>query len=685
MSDAVVDLVDTRFVLPPDAVVLAVDELSERLRLRIGLVEEGCSVVTRPGNRIAAQLVAGPLAQLLREFDEPHRLTDGVLSFSRRRGEDPTAILDVAFDALSTLVESRVLVAQDAPDATGATPSFGAGQVVGGWEIERLIRSLDDSEVYRARGEDGTRVALKVARDERPAMSSVLSHEAAVLDDVGGYDTPHLVQDGSREARPFIAIEWVWGVSIGIVAHQARAAGDRWRLHELVHAMLEAYARLHQRGVLHGDVHPGNCLVDDAGRVVLLDFGNARRIDATNPIDLGRSGVAHFHDPQFAEALLAGHPQPAATPASEQYAIGILAYLLLSGVHPIDAPGITTQLLERIVSRTPRPFTARAVAAWPAVERVLGRALAREPEDRHADVSAMATAFAQVPPTDLVAGLSAAHARRGWSQAVRQVRDHQLTQALEPENWHAPPRQSAWFALRAAMTEGDARLLAVADVHARRLGASWVDHFVAAHVARARGDAASHAAAIAGGVEALGEAPTNVGHALAGAASLLRHGATPGVDNGPLVRWADAEVERLIFTFGEGGAAAADPTVIAGVMAMAASGTIAVPTGLDPWLRRWAEVRNGDVWLWAWAHDVFADQGSRTSAVTAPRSRSPLAGALEALRLHQITGDVGFVEQARTLVESAQRAGAAALAIALLVVEAEVPERMVPPPFSITC
>src|SRR6185503_9951999 len=98
---------------------------------------------------------------------------------------------------------------------------------------------------------------------------------------------------------------------------QARAARDRHRLHRLVTNMLEAYGRLHAKGVLHGDIHSGNCLVRDDGHVLILDFGCARLIDVElDSDDPTRTGIPHFYDPMLAGALVAGRIPPAATPAS---------------------------------------------------------------------------------------------------------------------------------------------------------------------------------------------------------------------------------------------------------------------------------------------------------------------------------------------------------------------------------
>src|SRR6266536_409055 len=315
--DAHPDIATTLFTLPPDAKFLPVSELSERLRARIGAIENGQSVITRPGFRVTTRLVPGPLADLIAEFRGPSLLTDAVLRFARVHDQDPFAMMDLAFDALATLLEARILVPQGSRDASAPTPSLAAGQEFARFEIEALVRSLEDSEVYRARGPGGVCAALKITRDDRPGVTEMIANEARVLERLAGTDSPKMLDVGTERGRTYVAMEWCDGVSIAVAAQQARAARDRRRLHELVSRMFDAYGRLHEKGVLHGDIHPGNCLVHDDGRVVILDFGNARPIDAARKVDPVRSGIPQFHDPQMADALLVGRLPPAVTPASE--------------------------------------------------------------------------------------------------------------------------------------------------------------------------------------------------------------------------------------------------------------------------------------------------------------------------------------------------------------------------------
>lgn len=468
------DITTTLFTLPPDAKFLPLADLSPRLRARIGVAEEGQSVITRPGYRVMTRLVPGPLAELISEFRAPSLLTDAVLRFARANDEDPQELLDLTFDALATLVDARILVPEGSPDAQAPAPTLSAGQAFRNFEIEALVRSLEDSEVYRARGESGM-VALKIARDDRVAVKAMLANEAQTLARLDGSDAPRLIEHAMDCERPYVAMEWCDGVSIATAAQQARASRDRRRLHRLVCKMLEVYARLHERGVLHGDIHPGNCLLRDDGRVVLVDFGNARTIGRDDATDIARTGIPQFFDPQMAAAVRDGGLPPAATTASEQYSIAVLAYLLLTGLPAIEAPAVQDQLLDRIAQgRAPLPFVARGVAAWPAVERVLGRALSCKPEDRFADVADFARAFssARVP------------ARR---RSSRPVLDHEV-ERVRTLATSSDPLQHAWFALRAALALEDAELLAAADLLIRRAEPNWARHVVAAQIAHARSD-----------------------------------------------------------------------------------------------------------------------------------------------------------------------------------------------------
>ncbi len=677
MTNAPPDVATTRFILPPDARFLAVSELSGRLRTRIGPVDVGQAVITRPGFRVTTRLVPGPLADLIGEFRAPSLITDAVLRFSRAHDQEPNEMLELAFDAIATLVETRILVPAGSPDANATAPSLAAGQEFDGFEIEALIRSLEDSEVYRARGPDAVSVALKIARDDRPGIIAMMAHEARVLDRLGGDDSPRLLHHGSVNGRVYVAMEWCDGVSIATAAQQARAARDPRRLQKIVSDLFAAYGRLHHMGVLHGDIHPGNCLVRDDGRVVLLDFGNARSTAAHDVVDPLRSGIPQFHDPQMAAALLAGELPPAATPKSEQYAIAVLGYLLLTGLPPINAPAIHDELLRNIVCRPMLPFAARGIPAWPTGEAVLRRALSKEPAHRFLDVSVMAEAFSSaVLPTDTSTPWPPA-TQRAFDESVADVR------ALAR---NTDPAAQAWFALRAAVALEDAELLAAADILIAGAQRGWRSLATAVQVARARSDVRAETLAITRlmtTADKLRDGP-EAAVALLAAARLLHGDASRASNILELASWAEQRLDHLLHASAAryDAVRSTEATLVRVALTLAVSGTVAVRDDLVARIEALRENRAGDVWLWATAYDMYGDEQFRRSALAARLPRNPLPRVFALLRRHQLTGDLRWVADARRVVVAAATSAprrVSALEMALLMVEISAPERAVMP------
>src|SRR5262249_5905735 len=154
------------------------------------------------------------------------------------------------------------------------------------FEVVRRERWMEDTEVYLVRGAapqavaGGRELALKLARQPSGPGGEVaerLRREAAVLHYLNSAAVPRLAAAGCWQGRSFVAAEWWHGVDVAKAASELRegGAGLRLQLLALCRSVVEAYAGVHARGVLHGDVHPHNILVNGEGEVRLVDFGAA--------------------------------------------------------------------------------------------------------------------------------------------------------------------------------------------------------------------------------------------------------------------------------------------------------------------------------------------------------------------------------------------------------------------------
>lgn len=375
-----------RFVLPEDVVIAPVAELPEEVRG--GFAHEmGDCAVTRPLARGTSSVVDARAAGLLERFRTPATIVEAVIAYSRAEGLDPHETLDSAFEMLRGFVAEGLLLAADSELAQPISTSLRPGERVGEFEVVEPVRVIADTEVHLASAEDGAAVALKIARAgfERQ-LAAAFNREAGVLDRLDGEVGPRLLGAGLHEERPFLALAWCAGVDVLHAANEARALGPsvgREQLLRLAEDTLAVYARLHELGVAHGDVHPHNALAEHDGTVRLIDFGLAVRPAPVGAAGAGvRGGIDFFLDPESAAVRMAGERAPALSLAAEQYSIAALVYLLLTGEHTQEFSLEPEEMLRQLVERAPDPFERHGVEL-PAVEAVVRRGLAKDPAARH--------------------------------------------------------------------------------------------------------------------------------------------------------------------------------------------------------------------------------------------------------------------------------------------------------------
>jgi predicted Ser/Thr protein kinase len=237
------------------------------------------------------------------------------------------------------------------------TGSLEPGRSVGPYVVEALVGTGGMGAVYRARDVRlGRRVALKVVRRDREDRSGVAPEDRLIAEAraVAALRHPHVVQvfdAGVAEGHTYVAMEYVEGRPLREWIGDASvplARRMRW-LTEIG----DALAAAHRAGLVHRDVKPSNVIIDEEGSARVLDFGLAKRValDADAP-------TADAPQPETAEGRvlgtvsymppeqLAGGPPDAKW---DQFAWGVTAYELLTGVHPrlaVPMPGQTAHLTQ---------------------------------------------------------------------------------------------------------------------------------------------------------------------------------------------------------------------------------------------------------------------------------------------------------------------------------------------------
>ena len=177
---------------------------------------------------------------------------------------------------------------------------------------------------------------------------------------------------------------------------------------KLLRDVVEALAYAHSRGVIHRDIKPGNILYDGQHAMV-TDFGVAKALNAALPIagpGHTTSGMAIGTPAYMAPEQLAADPD--ADQRVDIYAVGLLAYELLSGVSPFAAPSPTATMTAQL-TRIPAPLHELRADVPPAFSALVQHCLAKSPDDRPRDAQAV------LAELDRISGALAADAHRGIS------------------------------------------------------------------------------------------------------------------------------------------------------------------------------------------------------------------------------------------------------------------------------
>jgi eukaryotic-like serine/threonine-protein kinase len=230
-----------------------------------------------------------------------------------------------------------------------------SGMVLGGrYRLGERIAAGGQGEVWRA--EDiglGRPAAVKVLRGEYADNAEFRERFRREAQHAAGLSHPGIAQvfdysEGHDGAPPYLVMEYVDGESLS-AAIARDAPLPPGRVLDIVIAVASALSAAHTAGVVHRDVKPGNLLLGRDGSVKITDFGIARAMDASS---LTRTGTLMGTPLYLAPEQASGRPAAA---ASDLYALGVIAYELLTGRPPYEGPATAVVLAHRDTPLPPLP------------------------------------------------------------------------------------------------------------------------------------------------------------------------------------------------------------------------------------------------------------------------------------------------------------------------------------------
>ncbi|MFZ5443521.1 MAG: serine/threonine-protein kinase [Myxococcota bacterium] len=265
------------------------------------------------------------------------------------------------------------------------TPSLPEGTVINGYRLGRCLGSGSMGEVYEAKHSViGRRVAIKVLR---PGADELLNAGQRLLEEarsVNAIHHPGIVDvfdlGMAADRRPYLVMELLHGRPLSLRIKQGPVPFDEAKL--ILEGVLEPLAAAHRAGVVHRDLKPSNIFLLDERvgrvRVKLVDFGVARREGRKELLTAPSMAVGSMGF--MAPEQIMGHAEP----ASDLYAIGCVAFLMLTGRPVFPTRNIPENARAHVQDPAPKVRTLKPELPG-ALETWVAQLLEKEPGRRHAN------------------------------------------------------------------------------------------------------------------------------------------------------------------------------------------------------------------------------------------------------------------------------------------------------------
>src|SRR5258708_27222370 len=263
------------------------------------------------------------------------------------------------------------------------------GQRLGQYEIIALLGQGGMATVYRARQVSVNRdVAIKVIRPDLAQTSEFLERFRREAQMVASLSHPFILKVfdfGQTEDSVYLVMELLKGGSLAeLLAKEPLPLATATRLIEQIASALD-YA--HHLGIIHRDLKPQNVILDDQGNALLTDFGIAKIVNESQA--LTKTGAAMGTPSYMAPEQWQGQALDART---DEYALGIMAFEMLSGALPFKAD-TPFGFMYMHIHEAPASLRMLRADLPPRLEAVISKALAKSPDQRYSCAGEFAKAL----------------------------------------------------------------------------------------------------------------------------------------------------------------------------------------------------------------------------------------------------------------------------------------------------
>ncbi len=280
-------------------------------------------------------------------------------------------------------------------------PAPEAGRTFGSYRLIRELGRGGFGRVWEAESlETARRLALKVITETQAASPEVLQRferEGRLAASLNHPNCVYVFGAEEVDGYPVITMELMPGGTLQDLLRQRGRLPAKEAV-DFILDVIEGLEAANNAGILHRDVKPSNCFLDENGKAKIGDFGLSKTLELDSNVTISGAfiGTPSYASPEQVRGREIDF-------RSDIYSVGATLYALLTGAPPFVAKQ-TGEVLARILSEEPTPFSRHRVDVPKGLQRVILRTLAKDREKRYSTYAALRAALLPFSAQGLTAG-----------------------------------------------------------------------------------------------------------------------------------------------------------------------------------------------------------------------------------------------------------------------------------------